>query len=507
MRKIARAGSVNTIGAALGAVLSIAFTWLVAHRVAPGTAGAFFTATSVFLVAVAVAELGSDVSLSRFVPTFLARGQVREARFVIALSLVAAFGAGGLAAGAVLLLRDRIGEITGGGRAMAAALVLLALALPAATVMNTALAAARGLGTIRPTVLVDQLGRNAFQFLLVALVTLGGGSLRGLGAAWALPYLAGALVALGLLRRFVPKDRAAEPEERNRRLIADYVSFTWPRAISRVSQILLQRADIVLVAVLRSPTEAAVYTVATRFLVIGQIIVQAVQQVLAPHTSRLLGTGEAATAVSVFQLTTAWVMALTWPVYLLAVAAADPMLRLFGGDSYTAGATVVAVLAAATLVSSAFGPVDVVLLMLGRSGFSLLNSLLALSTNLAVDLLLIPRLGIEGAAIGWASAIVVRNLLGLWFVHRELRATMFSRSTLLVGALNLLVLGVPGVFAGRVLGVGGSALVLILTVCGLVYLAGLGLLRGPLGLSAFTALRPRTPHRPTAALPSRRPTG
>ena len=80
------------------------------------------------------------------------------------------------------------------------------------------------------------------------------------------------------------------------------------------------------------------------------------------------------------------------------------------GHSYRAGTPVMIILAASMLVATASGQVDMVLTTTGRSSWSLANGATALAVNVSLDLILIPRYGITGAAIGWAAAIGVTNL-------------------------------------------------------------------------------------------------
>ena len=61
------------------------------------------------------------------------------------------------------------------------------------------------------------------------------------------------------------------------------------------------------------------------------------------------------------------------------------------------------VLAAAMLVATGCGMVDMVLTMAGRTSWNLGNVLLALGVNVGLDLLLIPEHGVLGAAIGLAA--------------------------------------------------------------------------------------------------------
>jgi O-antigen/teichoic acid export membrane protein len=116
---------------------------------------------------------------------------------------------------------------------------------------------------------------------------------------------------------------------------------------------------------------------------------------------------------------------MTWPLYLLSIIYGPAILTIFG-SSYQAGATVMVVLGLAMLLATACGQVDMVLTTAGRSSWSLANGLLAVVVNVAADLALIPRFGIVGAAIGWALAIAVTNLIPLAQVALSLRVHPFG---------------------------------------------------------------------------------
>ena len=105
-------------------------------------------------------------------------------------------------------------------------------------------------------------------------------------------------------------------------------------------------------------------------------------------------------------------MTISWPLYLLLIVFGGPLLRIFGA-SYSAGTSVLVLLALSMLVATGCGVVDVVLAMAGHTSWNLGNAVLALAVNIGLDVWLIPAHGVLGAAIGWAVAIVVRNLAAL----------------------------------------------------------------------------------------------
>jgi len=254
-----------------------------------------------------------------------------------------------------------------------------------------------------------------------------------------------------------------------------------------VAQIIIQRLDIVLVGVMKGPAEAAIYTAATRFLVAGQLGNAAISMAAQPQLTRLFAIRDRAGANTVYQVTTAWLILLTWPIYLLAAVFGPSVLGIFG-RSYHAGSTVMVILALAMLVATACGQVDTVLITTGRSGWSLVNGLLAMGVNIGVDLLLIPRMGITGAAIGWAAAIAVSNLLPLAQVALAVKVHPFGAGMAIACALTTLSfaaipLGFRAVAGGR------PAASLAATGLGCAVMAlGVWRLHGTLHLSAMPGI-------------------
>jgi O-antigen/teichoic acid export membrane protein len=212
-------------------------------------------------------------------------------------------------------------------------------------------------------------------------------------------------------------------------------AFTTPRGIASLAKITLQRIDIVLVAIMLGPGQAAVYTAATRFLVVGQLGNMAISMAAQPRFTELFALGDRRSANVIYQVTTAWLVLLTWPLYLLAVVYGPEVLTVFG-HSYKAGAAVMLILGLTMLLATASGQVDMVLITTGRSSWSLVNGLLAVAVNVSLDLVLIPRYGITGAAIGWAVAIIVTNLMPMAQLASSIHLQPFGRGTLLAAGLS-----------------------------------------------------------------------
>ena len=497
---VARGGAIGLVGAGVSAVAGFALVLVVTNGYPADTAGQFFTVTSAFMLMAAIAALGTETGLGRF----LLRYEAHDRRGDIPPTLRAAYrptiGCSIVLGLIVIALAEPLADLIGlTGSNGPASLRVLAVLLPFATWNTLALSGTRAFGRMRTTVLVDKIGRSTAQPLAVLAVSATGTGLLVLTSAWAIPYALAAIVSWLVFRRFLHRRGTYEhtvPTKTYRELRREFWKFTWPRSITRVSQMAIQRMDIILIAAMRSPKEAAIYTAATRFVALGQFGTQAIQQVLQPKFTALLAKGERDSLGGVYRVSAAWSMALAWPMYVVVGCAPLAYLGLFGPEYAAEGATVVVLMTVAMLFGVASGPADTLLLMSGRSALSLGNSLTALALDLTLCLVLIPRMGITGAALAWAIAVITRCTLAVVQTRITMSVVSFGPAAAIVAAANLLCFAVPLLVLDTLTDVGLGTLLLALLGCVPAYLLALWLGRRTLMLSVLRGLVRRAPAAP-----------
>lgn len=461
LRQLARQSGLNLAGSFVAAALNLVLPILITRSLDKTEAGVFFQATALFTIILTISTLGADTGLVRFLPRAIAHRRPDDVRATLRISVGPALAFSVLLAILLALTAGPLGDLSTGDSPHVAdlfsgAILILSVVLPVATVYLLGLAASRGFGAIMPLVLIEKIGRGGVQVIVCTAVLMVTTSVLWLTLAWSAPYIA-ALVVLTLwtldrarkVMANLSRDGEAQPPEEG--LASAFWRFSAPRAVSRAFSVALQRIDIVLIGALRGPADAALYTAATRFPILGLMFVQAIQQVMAPKISEFLALGHRHRALTMYQTTTAWLILVSWPIYLASAIFAPLLLQVFG-DGYDTASTAVVILCLTMLVATACGPVDSVLLMGGRSGLSLMNTGLALVVTVAIDFALIPSYGVTGAAIGWMVGILLNNLLPLWQVDRILHMQPFGIATRRAIVLCLavgVVFGIVGVVGGE----------------------------------------------------------
>lgn len=188
--------------------------------------------------------------------------------------------------------------------------------------------------------------------------------------------------------------------------------------------LLLTYVDILVLEQMRSPGEVAVYYAAARLLALVAFVYFAIAGATTHKFTQYHVAGDKERLAKFFAETIRWTF---WPS--LAACAAilalgKPLLSLFGKD-FGAGYDVMFILAVGMLARAAVGPAERLLNMLGERKQCAFVYALAFAINLALCVLLIPRLGIEGAAAATSTALVIELILLYRIAKRRLGFHVF----------------------------------------------------------------------------------
>jgi O-antigen/teichoic acid export membrane protein len=513
----ARGGVLNLLGAAFSSVAGFAVTVLTVRGLGQVKAGVLFSATAVFLIASMVAKLGTPTALVYW----LSRLRVLQRRDLLRRALGVALGpvglAGVLTGAALFVWAEPAAQIAVSSRANASPaqlddfvtqLRIMAVLVPLAALSDAVLAATRGYRNMRATVLVEKILRPGIQIVALGIAVMVGSrvtSVYTLGST--APYLVTVVLAWLWLRRLIRRQNAAgrtapPPAAElstlkaldDKHFARDFWRFTTPRAVASVIQLVLQRSGILLVSGMLGFASGALFTSATRFVIVGQLGNQAISTAVQPRLAEALTRGDRATANALYQTSTGWLVLTAWPIYVMSAVFAPVYLRLFGDDFTTSAAiAIVWLMAIATMFANGCGMVDMVLAMAGKTSWNLINVTIALIINVVLTIVLIPPLGLAGAAVAWAAALIVSNAIPVVQIARSLKLKPYSRGGLLVGALSIVAYGLVGgafrlafadTWTGELIAMFATAI-----VGSAIYLAGVWRLREPLHLAAFRNMR------------------
>jgi O-antigen/teichoic acid export membrane protein len=188
--------------------------------------------------------------------------------------------------------------------------------------------------------------------------------------------------------------------------------------------LLLTYADVLVLQQFRPPEEVAVYYAAAKTLALVAFVYFSVSAAVAHRFSEYHITGNKAELSAFLADSIRWTF---WPslaATIVILALGKPFLWLFG-PQFTDGYFLMFILAVGPLARATVGPVERLLNMVGEQRACANVYAAAFFTNLGLCVILIPLLGVAGAAIAISSAMILESVLLFWVTRRRLGLHVF----------------------------------------------------------------------------------
>jgi O-antigen/teichoic acid export membrane protein len=168
-----------------------------------------------------------------------------------------------------------------------------------------------------------------------------------------------------------------------------------------------ERIDILMIGFYLDEADVGIYSAASSIARFLLIFTASTMPVVATLAAEAAGRGTVHEMGRLQRTTTRWMLFFTGPLAAgLLLYPEEAILFLFGGE-FAGGASSLRILVLASLVPILTGPIGLLLDALGKTRWTLANVFFRLVINFSLNLLLIPRFGISGAACGTLAALAI----------------------------------------------------------------------------------------------------
>ena len=402
--KVSRQGVVvfMTRGAAL--VLGVTSTILLSRLLGTGGLGEFRLGSVVVQLVTAFCVLGLDKALLRYLPILEARGQRGRGLLVAGSSVVFIIS---LALSAVLLLTAPIIATSYfHSPAMTNVIRLFSLQVPVLALFRFLSGAVTAAKRFDFASKVTNILSPAVFVVLLALLALVWPNLKGAIVARIVAQLAaGCFLAVFVVQHY-SKLRQTAPATQG--IFRNYLLLSMPLFVIGIGYQLLNQMDTIMLGHFVSPKEVGIYSVAFKVSAFVLIGLEILLPIVAPLFAQFRATSDNQSMETLFTAVTKWLCYSSLVIFAGIAIFRVELLHVFG-KGFTAGSSVLLILAVGQLVNAATGPTGVLLTMTGKQRWELANILSMVAFNFVLNLLLIPKLGMIGAAVAAALSIAIIN--------------------------------------------------------------------------------------------------
>jgi O-antigen/teichoic acid export membrane protein len=390
--------------------------WMGSHEF-----GLYVYVWTVVLVIGDLSDLGLATAAQRFVPEYANNGALDRLRGFLSGSRWIAVGSATVIAAVgittVHLLQHAIADD------LVLPLWIAFATLPFYTLMQIQDGIARAHNWVNIALLPTYVVRHLIMLLLVSAAYL-----LGLPADAEVAVIAVAaallLTVIGqtiVLNRKLAREIAPGPKSFERKT---WLSVSLPILMVEGFYLLLTNTDIVMLKQFRSPADVAVYYAAAKTLVLITFVHFAVSAAVGHRFSEYHVTDDRTRLAEILSQSIRWTFWASLAASAVVLAMGPLLLSLFG-PQFVDGYHLLLIWAVGLLARASLGPVERLLNMVGEQRACAAVYAMAFLINVAVGLVLIPRLGAHGAAIATATALVAESIALFIVTKRRLGFHVF----------------------------------------------------------------------------------
>ncbi len=394
----------------VGLVIGFGSNLVFARVLGADLLGVFVLAQTTLLVLSLLASFGMGPTLLRFIPVSLSRKNRPGAAGVLRSGSVLALAATVVTVLVLILGRNVLADtIFNEPRLLPLVPILAAGILPAAFIKIYGFTL-RAIRMVSWETFCVEVVFKVSKFAIFLALCAAGLKLAGLTWALAAAYAAATVAMLIIIDWQAPYitrgPRTASVSYRT------LLSFSVTMTFVAFMNYSLSITDRTMLGILSTSESVGIYNIAFLISNMLTLIFMGFNNAFSPLISELYHNDQRRELGDLYSSLTRTVLIIVTPALIWMLGFGDDVLRYFGGD-FPAGYMPLVVLGIGVLTRCAVGSVGTLLVLSGHQNYNAVNIAAVTAANIGLNLYLIPRYGVLGAAIATSVALAAINIVGL----------------------------------------------------------------------------------------------
>lgn len=437
LQRIARGTGIIFAGTVISMFFGFLSRAIIAREFSTSEYGVFNLALTVLSIALVIATLGFQNSLPREVAFYREKEPGKVERLVSTAITITAVSAV-ITALLIFFLAGGISQLFHEER-LVGALRVIVLALPFSALTAVIISVSRGFERVREQVYFQKiLYPTAFLILVIIGVAMG----------FSFKYVFSAyVVAQGVTLIALVMDLRKNKIFRIKTFLdskigKELIKFSIPLMLTGIAGFVMTWTDTLMLGYYLSSEVVGLYNSAAPIAKLLPIFLGSAGLVYPPLATVLYTQGKISELKRVYQILTKWIFLLTLPIFAVMFLFPEATINFLFGAKYVSAASALQILALGFMFHTFLGLNGWSLIVIKESSFVMYSTLVSALVNVALNAVLIPLYGIEGAATATAVSYFVTNVLNSLRLYQRTEIHPFSWNYVKPLVISFVLLGV-----------------------------------------------------------------
>ena len=414
---IIKGARIDLIGRIFNAGIRYVYVLLLARFLGADQLGIFFLGIVVIEFFAVFSRLGLDTGVLKYTPISFGQKNKAKIKGVINHSLLFVVINSVLFGIILIILAEFLANNIFHKSDLKNVLLLLSVSLPFSAMMLILLSATQGFHTMRYRVYAENITNPLLNIFLILLFFLFGWKLKGVTSAYVISFVVCAFLSFIFLKRLFPEisDNKIKLIYETRKLF----KFSTPLLFVNFLNLIMMWTDILMLGYFKTAADVGIYNIAVKTAFFISFVIMSFTSIFAPRISELYANKKIDELEILYKTVTRWIFLFSIPIFLIIVLLSKNILFIFG-DQFVAGYISLTILAFAHLINASVGSVKYILMISENEKLVMYNTVGISILNILLNIILIPKYAINGAAMATAASIILINLIMLLQVYKLL---------------------------------------------------------------------------------------
>lgn len=438
LNKLGKSSGIVFLGKIIEAGLLLLFNLLAVRLLGTGNYGLFIYIFNILQILSMVTKFGLDRGIINFVPILNQKADHKEVKNIISFTVHLTTILSLLIVMSVLVFSEFISNELLNNPSMESHLIVTMPLLILVNFLNLSIGIFRGIGEINKYIIAKNI--LIPLVMLISLFIFSNFIFNGYTNLTLVYYLSYIIASLYLLIYLIKSKRLSVFSLKRNRNSIDLMKFSMPLFLSTFSGYLLTKIDTFFIGYFMSNSSVGVYNILLQIAVMSSFVLTAFNTVFAPNISILYKENKINELRNKYQVITRWISLINFIFFGLILLLSKEILSIFGyefSDQYM----VLLILCGGQVLNAGVGPVAEMNVLTGKPRYEFYTMFVSLIINIVLNIILVPKFGLTGAAIASFISVGLINFILLFLLYKDMRIQPFNKDyfRILVGNIITII--------------------------------------------------------------------
>jgi O-antigen/teichoic acid export membrane protein len=422
--------AVGAKGGAIAFSLKIANTILgflnqviLARILGAGGIGEVILAITIVRISVQIAKFGMEETMMKFIPLYVNKKDEARLKGTITFAIKFCLLFSTVFMLFVFMFSKFISINIFHSEGLLKLMPIVVVAIPAWVIRDVIGGILRGYKDALRALIPEALISPFFRIVIFLILILNGVSSLFAIIAFVAGEILAVITSIIFLQNKVKGLRPVKKQCNNKEIL----DMAYTIIFTSMSVLLYTQADLWILGMLSSTETVGIYGIAAKLALLVYFPMMAFAAIIPPLISSIHASGNLDELRKMVSESTRWILSMSIPIILVLSLEGKYILKYVFGPEFVAGYVPLLILVLGQLIKAGAGLIGVILQMTGEHKIYMKVTIISGILNIILNIVLIPRFGMIGAAIATAFCLSMIDIISIFIIHKRLSVLTLAR--------------------------------------------------------------------------------